>query len=262
MPAACSQAPGGYSGLEEDSEGKTNAELTKANRLRNEDDDAYEDDDSVENQQKEQQPKRKLSSRDRIAAARRAEDAEAKAAAKPVFHQHVPANMPEDIDEDLPFEQKVEQKAQRFMDKHKPRFNPHARGNVRAGAATSSKYNLVCKTNFRGKTVYIVQLYDKTVGRFATELLAAWAAQKVLEKGGFPREFLNFNPKGDYCYSKEAQLSLFTPFTSDVPGMHQVSESGRFRGQVSINKVRISCKGANETELAPLLAALRGTGTM
>ena len=262
MPAACSQAPGAYSGLEEDGKGKTSAELTKANRLRNEDDDAYEDDENAENQQKEQQPKRKRK-RDLITAARRAEDAEAKAAEQTVFIQHVPANMPVHIDEDLPFEQKVEQKAQRFTDKQKPRFNPHARGNVRADAATSSKYNLVRKTTFRGKTVYNAQLYDKTVGRFATELQAAWAAQKVLEKGGFPKAFLNFNPQGEYCYSKEAKLALFQPFTSDVPGMHQESESGRFRGQVCIDgKVRISQRGANETEVAPLLAALRGTGTM
>ena len=196
--------------------------------------------------------------RERIAAARRAEDEEAKTAEKPVFIQHVPVNMPERIDEGLSREQKVEYKAQRFVDKHEPRFNPHARGTLRANVVTSSQYNLVYQTTFRGKTVWDVKLYQKTVGRCATEEQAGWLAHKVLEKGGFPTEFFNFNPKGDYCYSREAQLALFTPFTSDVPGMFQSSSSGKYHGQVCKHgKVRITRGGANETEVAPQLAALR-----
>lgn len=260
LPKRPRLAPGAYSGLEEDSKGKINAELTKANRRRNEDDDAYEDDENVENQQEKQQPKRMQRKRDRIAALAREEEKEAKAAEKPVFYPHVPANMPERIDEGLPREQKVEYKAQRFVDKHEPRFKPHCRGTVRAGVLTSSKYNLVSKTTDRGKTVWDVNLYKKTVGRCATEEQAGWLAQKVLEKGGFPTEFFNFNPKGDYCYSKEAQLALFTPFTSDIPGIYQHSQSGKYHGQVRMHgEVRITRGGANETEVGPLLAALRAT---
>jgi hypothetical protein len=261
MPAACSQAPGAYSGLEEDSKGKINAELTKANRLRNDDDDAYEDDENVKNKTQTQQPKRKQRKCERIAAQAREEAKAAKAAEKPVFYLHVPANMPERIDEGLPREKTVEYKAQRFVDKHEPRFNPHVRGTVRAGVVTTSKYNLVYQTTDRlTQTVWDVKLDQKMVGRCATEEKAGWLAHKVLEKGGFPTECLNFNPKGDYCYSKEAHLALFTPFTSDIPGIYQESNTGKFRGVVSMNgKQHFTRKGADETEVGPLLAALKAT---
>ncbi len=104
-------------------------------------------------------------------------------------------------------------------------------------------------------------LYNRTIGQCATELEAAWLSQKACEIAGFPRQFLNFDKDGEYCYSREAQLALFTPFTSDVPGMSQCPKSGRFTGRVSKNgkQYRTRGGGVDEEEVAPALAALRAT---
>ena len=224
MPAACSQAPGAYSGLEEDSKGKTNAKLTKATRRGDEDDDAYEDDENVENQQEKQQPKRMQRKRDRIAALAREEAKEAKAADLPVFYPHVHVEIPADLEH-----LGLEQKAEEFVANYALRFYRHSRGNYREDAELSSDYNLVSRVVTPSGTVgWMVKLYGKYAGRCATERQAEVLAQKVLEFSGFPREFLNFNEKGVYCYSKKAQLALFEPFTSDVKYVHQVSQSGKY----------------------------------
>ncbi len=107
---------------------------------------------------------------------------------------------------------------------------------------------------------YALQPYNRTIRHRTLE--AAWLSQKVCEIAGFPRQFLNFDKDGEYCYSREAQLALFTPFTSDVPGMSQCPKSGRFTGRVSKNGRQYRTRGGggvDEEEVAPAPAALRAT---
>ncbi len=109
-------------------------------------------------------------------------------------------------------------------------FNHRARPNFRKKGKkndATSGYNLVGRDGQKWK----VSLYQINLGRFDTELEAAWFAQLLMEDRGHPQACRNFDANGEPCFDYEAFLAQFNkPFTSATPLVYLDSYSGMLRG--------------------------------
>jgi hypothetical protein len=187
--------------------------------------------------------KERKESKHRIAAREKKAADKQKAAAeeRPVVALPAAKNRPADIDA------KFDAAVLRVVLKHGDllRFNPRARTLRRTKGV--SPFNLVNKD----RTYWTVVLYNIFLGRFKTQLHAAWFAQLLMENRGHPQACRNFDADGEFCFKYDAFLAQFKPFTSATPHVYVKSEDGLLHGAKKINgKYVHSAAGTDEVAVA------------